>query len=109
MAVTRAKEYQLVRATGSRLRPGDTLEVGGRKVKVNRQGMVRVKDAALGAALVDKYGPKSLNPGTANQLIGAELETYNQERHLDPVRRTNYFTMPALPWHKYDELGRRIK
>jgi hypothetical protein len=109
MSVTRAKEYQLIRASGSRLKPGDTLEVGGRTVKVNRQGTVRVKDAAFGAALVEKYGPKSRNPGTFNQLVGAELETYNQERHADKVRRTHYFTMPALPWHQYDELGRRIK
>lgn len=108
MAVTRAKMYELVRATGSRLKPGDTLEVGGRKVKVNRQGTARVRDARLAEDLLAKYGPKSLNRGTANQLIGAELETYNQERHADPVRRTHYFTMPAMPWHRYEN-GKRVK
>lgn len=108
MSVTRAKSYELVRATGSRLKPGDVLEVGGQKVRVNRQGKVRVRDAALGHDLLDKYGPRSLNRGTANQLVGAELETYNQDRHADPVRRVHYLTSPGMPWHVYDELGRVV-
>lgn len=100
MSVTKAKSYQLIRATGSRLKPGDTLEVGGRRVRINRQGTVRVKDAGMAKEIEAKYGPKSLNRGTANQLIAAEVETYNQERHADPVRRTHYFSVPELPWKR---------
>lgn len=107
MAVTRSKMYELVRASGSRLKAGDELEVGGRKVKINRHGNVRVRDAGLAEALIEKYGPKSRTRGAANQLIGAELETYNQDRHADPVRRTHCFTMPAMPWHKYKD-GKRV-
>lgn len=109
MAVVKPKMYELVRATGSRLKPGDVLEAGGKKVKVNKSGNVRVRDAGLAKELAAKYGKKSRDWQNAGQLIDVELETYNQERHFDPVRRTHYFVLPAMPWHKYDADGRRIK
>lgn len=100
MGISKAKSYQLIRATGSRLKPGDTLEVGGRKVRINQQGTVRVDDAGMAKEIEAKYGPKSLNRGTANQLISAEVETYNQARHVDLVKRTHYFSVPELPWKR---------
>lgn len=109
MAVSKSKMYELVRATGSRLKPGDVLEAGGRKVKVSRNGNIRLRDTGFAKELAAKYGKKSLDRQNAGQLIDVELETYNQDRHSDPVKRTHYFTCVAMPWHKYDENGRRIR
>lgn len=100
MAVTKPKMYELIRATGSRLKPGDVLEAGGRTIRVNRQGNVRVADPGFARELEAKYGKRAPDYRHRGQLIGAELETYNQARHLDPVRRTHYWTMPEMPWKR---------
>lgn len=100
MPVTKGKMVEFVRATGSRLKPGDVLEAGGRTVKVNKAGTVRVRDAGFAKDLAAKYGKKSRDWANAGQLIDVELETYNQARHLDPVRRTIYWTMPEMPWKR---------
>lgn len=99
MSVTKAKTFELIRATGSRLKPGDVLEVDGHKVKVNKAGVIPVADAGLQRALVAKYGRRATG-ANGGQLLSAELEAYNEFRHVDPVRRTHYFTMPEMPWKK---------
>lgn len=99
MAVTKAKTFEIIRATGSRLKPGDVLEVDGHKVKINKQGVAAVPDAGLQRALLAKYGKKA-GGAHGGQILSAELEAYNEHRHADPVRRTHYWTMPEMPWKK---------
>lgn len=99
MSTAKPKTFEIIRATGSRLKPGDVLEAGGRTVKINRQGVAAVADAGFQRALLDKYGKKS-GGAHGGQILSAELEAYNEHRHADPVRRTHYFTMPEMPWKK---------
>jgi len=66
-------------------------------MKFGKKGAFKVKDKAIADEI--------------RQTVGAKA-TVNRMRQPEPADRGHkYFfgQMPALPWHKYDENGKRIK
>lgn len=65
-------------------------------MKFNREGRFMVSDEKLAREIQTEVDQNA---------------TVTRVRWDDPADRghTYFFTTPGLPWHKYDELGRRIK
>jgi hypothetical protein len=74
----------------------DGVEVGGKKLKFGPDGWLRVSDPGQAEEIRQRYG---------------QQVTVTRMRNPDPADRghTYVFTSPGMPWHRYDELGRRIK
>lgn len=73
------------------------IEAGGRILKFGKEGCMRVSDQGLANEIRQKYGGDV---------------TVSRVRHTDTNERgvhKYFFTSPGMPWHKYDEFGRRIK
>ena len=87
-------KYVVVNATKNKKK---FIEAGGKQLNFSKEGFMRVSD-----------------PGIANEIrqrYGSEV-TVSRVRHTDSHERgihKYFFTSPGMPWHKYDELGRRIK
>lgn len=84
----------------------DVLEIDGRQLRFNKRGVTTTDDAGIARAIEQKYGYAS-KTGDGSAVV-IPLEAYNEHRDRK-VKRTYYFTNPAMPWAKYDELGRRVK
>lgn len=74
------------------------LKLGDREVKFNNQGFAMVEG----------------DPVIANELrsVAGRDATVSRVRYPKPADRGHiYFfgSMPAMPWHKYDKYGQRIK
>jgi len=82
-------KYEVIKATR---RPLSAIEAAGRKMRFGRQGALRVSDPGVAAEINAKYG-------------GDVTVTKIDVRPKDE-RKT--YTIPGLPWHKYDEKGNRI-
>lgn len=89
------KVYEVVRAT---TRPmGDTLDVDGHKVKLDRNGRGLVTDPGLARALNERHGWET--PQGDASVVVTELEAYNETRHRGRTERF-VFSVPDLPWKK---------
>ncbi len=103
--VTRPEQFEIYpRKTNT---PG-ALDLGdGKQLKLGRSVTI-TKDKGLAEAVNQRYGLNRATRGTGDVLV---VPVSNNHLHEDPhgVRRTFTFQMPAMPWHEYDALGRRIK
>lgn len=80
------------------------INVGGRRVKLAKSGPTIIKDAALAADIDQLHGRN------AGALDDSLLVVPVDNNHLHEERGHRYtFGVPALPWHKYDKKGQRIK
>ena len=70
--------------------------VDGKLLKFGKNGWLRLSDEGMANEVRQVYG----RAVTVSRVNGDK-----------PVDRghTYFFNVPALPWQKYDELGRRIK
>lgn len=82
--------YEVIKATQ---RPMTGLELNGKKMKFSRQNALRIKDRAQAKDIEQKYG---------EDVTVTPIEVTSEPGHK------YRFTAPGMPWHKYDELGRRI-
>ena len=73
----------------------ETMTLEGKQYAWGRQGAVHVKDGAEAQALQDKYGDRVVTMKVSSPDVHDQGHRY-------------FFTMPGLPWAKYDEFGRRI-
>jgi hypothetical protein len=99
--VTQAKEYEIVKAGKNPI-----LEIDGKAILFNKQGVIHTDDAGLAHAINQKYGHQT-KTGNGDAVV-IPLEKYNEHRSRDR-KEVYYHTVPALPWHRYDENGRRIR
>jgi len=106
MAITKSKTYEIIDARKAKHKKGPLKLDDGTVVKFNSSGFYHTDDAGEARAINEKFGHETKR-GNGNVVV-CELETYNERRDRK-VRRVNYLTVPALPWHKYDENGKRIK
>jgi len=90
------KTFEIVKS-GKR----DVLDVDGRVLKFNKRGVTTTDDPGVARAVEQKYG-YGRGPGDGSAVV-IPLERYNEHRHADPVRRTHYFQVPALPWKQGKE------
>jgi hypothetical protein len=76
------------------------VNIGGKPMRFGRDGAFRVSDPGVAAEIRKEYGDKG-------------DVTVTRMRSPQPIsdRGHRYFfgMMPPLPWHHYDENGRRIK
>jgi hypothetical protein len=72
------------------------LELDGKKYRFNKDGNMVVKDQRVARALQQKYGMDIAVGGV-------------RYPHLADRGHNYFFTVPAMPWHKYDQYGNRIK
>lgn len=74
-----------------------SIVIDGKEMKFGRDGAFRVNDPGIAEAIRKEVGNRA---------------TVTRFRNPDPVsdRGHRYFfgQMPAMPWHRYDEFGRRI-
>ena len=101
MASVSRKTFEIVKS-GKK----DVLDVDGKILRFNKRGVTTTDDAGVAAAVEQKYGYKN-KTGDGSAVV-IPLEAYNEHRDRT-VKRTYYFTNPAMPWAKYDALGRRVK
>ncbi len=73
-----------------------TVTVGMKQYPWGRSGAFHVKDEGEAHAIQDKYGHKVI------------VDKVRVPHVSDRGHRYFFGQMPALPWHKYDELGRRV-
>ena len=72
------------------------LELNGKKYRFNKDGNMVVKDQVVARALQQKYGMDIAVGGV-------------RYPHMADRGHRYFFTSPGMPWHTYDELGKRIK
>lgn len=98
-------QYEIVKA---RRNVGDHLDLGdGKQLNLAKIGPTIVKDHGVAMAVEQKYGRDKRGARSGDVLV---IPVDNNHRHEDPHGLTHWtFTVPTLPWAKYDELGRRIK
>jgi hypothetical protein len=98
------KQWEVVRRKKNT--PGRLTLSDGRAVTLNRKiNTTIVKDAGLARAIDQEYGPR--RGGTGDVMV---VECDNNHLHeRENVGHHYTFQVPALPWHKYDEDGNRIK
>lgn len=78
----------------------------GRKVPLAKRGPTVIKDAGLAKAVDQEYG-RARHAWRGGDVVVMEVD--NNHLHEPENRGHCYtFTVPALPWHKYDENGKRI-
>ena len=88
-------KYIVINATKQ---PKKFIEAGGRRMNFSKEGFLSIKDPAVANDVRQKYGGEV----TVSRVRSQPLS----ERGVH-----NYFfamTKP-MPWHRYDEFGRRIK
>lgn len=98
--VSKAKCFEIYGATGV---TKTSFDVDGKKIKIKTGGSLMTDDAGVARAIEEQHGRKG-----DGDLIVTELEAYNEYRDRS-VKRVNYMPGIALPWHKYDRDGRRVK
>lgn len=91
--IRRVKKYEFVKATTRKV---DELRVGGRRLKLDRNGVAYTYDAGLAREVEQKYG---------NWRRAAHRNTVvvNEVDYEDPTRERGHvytFTIPELPWKK---------
>ena len=96
------KQYEIIKRKQNspiRLRLSD-----GRTVPLSQKvNTTVVHDAGLARAIEQEFGHKG---GTGDVMV---IETDNNHLHESDNKGHRYtFTNLAMPWAKYDELGRRI-
>ncbi len=74
----------------------ETLELGEKKYPWGAQGAIHVKDGGEAQALQEKYDGRVITMKVQSPDIHDRGHRY-------------FFSMPGLPWAKYDEYGRRIR
>jgi hypothetical protein len=79
----------------------------GRKVKLASQGATVIKDAGLARAIDQQYGLDKRGRRLGDVLV---IPVDNDHLHA-PGEAGHRFThsIPALPWHRYDNSGQRVK
>jgi hypothetical protein len=102
MAVTHKKTFEIVKAGKKNSLKLDD----GRVVKFKKNGTFHTDDAGLAKAINERYGHETKR-GDGSAVV-CELEKYNETR-LRTRKEAFAFTVPALPWHRYDEEGKRIR
>ncbi len=77
----------------------NTLEVNGKEYKFRDNGMMRVKDRGEAFAIREKYG-KGKRPAITTTRVN----------YPHPSDRGHKYTFAgiAMPWHRFDENGKRI-
>lgn len=99
--VTKSKTFEIVKAGKNPI-----LEIDGKAILFNKRGVIHTDDAGLAHAINEKYGHETKR-GNGDAVV-IPLETYNERRDRE-VKRVHYMTLPAMPWHVYDENDKRIK
>lgn len=99
------KQYEIVK---TRANVGNSLTLAdGTKVPLARVGATVVKDPGLARAIDQEFGRQKRARRNGDVLV---IETDNN--HLNERENQGHtytFTVPALPWHRYDKNGRRIR
>lgn len=80
-----------------KLDPGDAIQTSAGALKFNHEDRMAVKDEALAREIQQQY-PQEL-----------AVTRVNANSPADRGHRYHFGQMPAMPWHKYDENGNRIK
>ncbi len=78
------------------LDPGEAIQTSKGDLKFGHEDRLVIKDEALAREVQQQY-PREL--------------AVTRMRYPDPADRGHHYhfgQMPAMPWHKYDENGRRI-
>ena len=83
--------HKAVRAPGFK-----GIYAGEREMPFNHEGRFSVKDEGVAQEIRQEYGREVTVTRVHNTAAVDRGHTY-------------FFSMPALPWHKYDEQGRRIE
>lgn len=97
--MARIKKYEFVRATTKPLRE---LEVGGRHLRLKRNGTAETFDPGLARDIEQKYGNHRRAAHRGDVVV-------NEIDYEDPTRERGHtytFTVPELPWKRK---ARRIK
>lgn len=76
---------------------GNTIDVGGKQIKLNKEGRAFIKDEALAREIQTEH---------RFDMAVTRMRTPSVS---DRGHRYHFGQMPAMPWHKYDEDGRRIE
>jgi len=87
--IRRVKKWEIVKAT---IRPLKELEVGGRRIRFNRNGIAETFDAGLARDIEAKHGWKRTGDVVINEID-----------YEDPSRERGHvytFTVPDLPWKR---------
>jgi hypothetical protein len=74
------------------------VEIDGEKMKFNREGRLVIKDEKKARAVQQKYGMRTA-------VTGLRIP----EAVSDRGHRFFFGQMPAMPWHRFDGEGNRIK
>lgn len=82
---------------GTSMDPGDSVQTSKGALKFDEQDRLAVKDPAL-AREIQQANPREL-----------AVTRVRQTHHSDTGHRYHFGQMPAMPWHRYDENGNRIK
>lgn len=77
----------------------NTLEVNGKEYKFRPNGMMRVQDRGEAFAIREKYGR-----GRAPKVTTTKVNI----PHPSDRGHKYTFQVPAMPWHRFDENGKRI-
>jgi len=101
MAGTFKKSYEVVRTSKKEFQG---IEIDGKKMKLGRSGAFSVSDPGVANAIDEQYGIK----GRKERLTLDDVMVIPVEDHVVEAGHKYTFSSIALPWAKYDALGKRI-
>ena len=87
------RQYEIIKATTAPLE----VQIEGKKMPFGKLGAFRVKDPGVANAIREKY----------DRLV--TVTGINTTPIIERKLHSSKIVSPGMPWHKYDQLGKRIR